>query len=297
MPLDACVIFNPLSGRGRAAGRLEKLRHQWAGRAVFWPTVQPGHAEALAARAAADGFSVVVAAGGDGTVHEVANGILTAGRPEVSLAVVPIGSANDYAYSLGVENGAMPDGAQRLVDVGLVRDAVGRQRHFVCCLGLGFNGQVTLESRKIRRLQGMALYGLATLRALISHHACPPMEITMDDGPRAIWETLMLSVLLGRREGGFVLAPGALLDDGLFDYVQAGNLSRCEVLQLLPRIALAGPPRNRAKIRMGRCRRITVRSPTPLAVHIDGELFARPEDDIKELEITIQPRALRVLTT
>ena len=236
----------------------------------------------------------MAAAGGDGTVHEVANGLLSANRPDVCFAVVPIGSANDYANSLGIDSGTAPAVAQRQVDVGLVRDASGRARHFVCCLGVGFNGMVTLEARKIERLQGLALYGLATLRALWKHHACPAIEVSIDDLPPATWSTLMLSVLVGRREGGFVLAPDAQLDDGLLDYVQAGDLSRWEVVKLLPRMALAGPPKNNPKIRLGRCRKMTLRSPTPLAVHADGEFFARPADKVRDLEISVQPGALRI---
>jgi diacylglycerol kinase family enzyme len=120
------------------------------------------------------------------------------------------------------------------------------------------------------------------------------MEVTIDNEPTAIWPTLMLSALLGRREGGFVLAPNAVLDDGLFDYIHAGALTRWEILRLLPRLASAGPPNSYPKVRIGRCRRIAVRSPVPLAVHIDGELFARPDDKVNELEIGIQPLALRV---
>ncbi|HYV35993.1 MAG TPA: diacylglycerol kinase family protein [Gemmataceae bacterium] len=293
MAREMCVIFNPQSGRGRAARRLATLQTQWADKAVFWPTTQPGHAEELASKAAAEGFAVVVAAGGDGTAHEVANGILNARNPNVAFGIVPIGSANDYAHSLQWWH-ALKQREGDDVDVGVVRDATGRQRYFVCCLGLGFNGMVTLESRKIKRLQGLALYGLATLRALWYHHACPPMEVTIDDQPTAIVPTLMLSILLGRREGGFVLAPDALLDDGLFDYVHADGLSRWEVLKLLPRLAIAGPPKNDPKVRLGRCRRIKLHSPAPLAVHIDGEFFARPEDGVRDLEIWIQPRALKV---
>ncbi len=294
MAQDLCVIFNPHAGRGRAAHRLAKLQHDWADRAVFWPTAQPGHAEELATKAALAGFRVVAAAGGDGTVHEVANGLLAAGRPAVAFAVVPIGSANDFAHSLEFGNGKMPAAAQRWVDVGFVRDAAGRRRRFVNCMGLGFTGMVTIESRKIKRLQGIALYGLATLRALWYHHACPPTEVTMDDRPTETWPTLMLSVLLGRREGGFVLAPHAVLDDGLLDYVHVGELSRLGVLRFLPRLALAGPPENHPKVRVGRCRRIVLRSPTPLAVHVDGEFFALPQDNVRDLEIGIEPRALCV---
>jgi diacylglycerol kinase family enzyme len=293
MTADLCVIFNPRSGRGRAGRRLDRLRHQFADRAVFWPTEQPGHAELLAHKAADEGFRIVAAAGGDGTVHEVANGLLTASRTDVNFAVVPIGSANDYAHSLGLDNGSPPPSAERHVDVGTVRDEYGRQRHFVCCLGLGFNGKVTLESQKIKRLQGVALYGLATLRALWYHYECPAMEVAIDDQPAVTLPTLMLSVLLGRREGGFVMAPEAVLDDGWFDYVHAGALSRWEVLQFLPRLALWGPPKEYPKVRQGRCRRIALRSPVPLALHVDGEIFARPADNVRQLKIDLHPGALR----
>src|SRR5205823_6269766 len=147
----------------------------------------------------------------------------------------------------------------------------GRERYFVCCLGLGLNGTVTLESRRIRRLQGIALYGLATLRALWYRYATPAMTFAIDEQPAWSAPTLMLSVLLGRREGGFVLAPEARLDDGLFDYLHAGALPRWEVLKFLPRVALSGPPTDHPKVKLGRCRQIALRSEAPLTVHIDGE--------------------------
>src|SRR5262249_37226977 len=146
------------------------------------------------------------------------------------------------------------------VDVGRVREPGGRERYFLCCLGLGLNGAVTLESRRIRRLRGVALYGLATLRALYYHYACPLIALTIDEEPTWTVRTLMLSVLLGRREGGFVMAPAARLDDGWFDFVHAGCLSRWEVLRFLPRLALAGPPANYDRVRQGRCRHIRLSS-------------------------------------
>ena len=75
---------------------MQELKQVLASRAEFWPTKRAGHAEELARDASLKGFSVVAAAGGDGTVHEVANGLLRAGRPEVEFAVLPLGSANDY---------------------------------------------------------------------------------------------------------------------------------------------------------------------------------------------------------
>ena len=290
---ELCVIFNAAAGRRRAARRLNRLRRNWGARAEFWPTSHAGHADELAYQAAKAGFPTVVAAGGDGTVHEVANGLLRAGRPEVVFGVAPIGSANDYAHSLNHEAGPDPF-AVRAVDVGVVRDPAGRQRYFVCCLGLGLNGAVTLESTRIKRLQGLALYGLATLRALWYRYACPVMALTVDGRQTDPAPTLMLSVLLGRREGNFVMAPEARLDDGLFDYVRAGCLSRAEVLRYLPRIALAGPPKSHPKVTFGRCQTLGLCSEAPLTVHIDGEFFSRPEDDVRSLDIRLLPRALRV---
>lgn len=291
--VEYCVISNPVAGRRRAASRFERLRRRFAGQADFWQTQHAGHAEELALEAARAGFPVVVAAGGDGTVHEVANGLLRASRPDVIFGVLPIGSANDYAHSLAHDGRpAQPGGLA--VDVGVVNAPGGRQRHFVCCLGLGFNGAVTLESQRIKRLQGVALYGLATLRALWYHYASPRMSLTIDEEQTRWEQTLMLSVLLGRREGNFVMAPEARLDDGLFDYVHAGALSRGEILCLLPRLALHGPPSDYPKVRQGRCRQLRLSSAVPLTVHIDGEFFSRPEDKVRALDITLLPRALRV---
>jgi diacylglycerol kinase family enzyme len=291
---EICVVFNPAAGKQRAAKRLQTLERHWGNRVHWRPTDAAGHAVELARQAAIEGYSIVAAAGGDGTVHEVANGLLLAGNRDVRFAVIPIGSANDYAHSL--EHAFPPNSESDVhaVDVGLVREPGGRQRYFVCCLGLGFNGMVTLESRRIRRLQGVALYGLATLRALWYHYGTPRMEITFDEEPPRQLRTLMMSVLVGRREGSFVMAPDAKLDDGLLDYAHAGDLTRWEVLRLLPRLALAGPPTAHAKVRLGRCRRIHLRSESPLAVHTDGEFFCRPDENIRELEMHIMPAALHV---
>ena len=127
-----CVIFNPTAGRGRARPRLERLKRCLGARAEFRPTQWAGHAEHLALEAAQEGFAFVAAAGGDGTAHEVANGILRAGRPEVTLAVFPIGSANDYAHSLGLDADWWLDGDSGVnachVDVGKARTPGGREQ-------------------------------------------------------------------------------------------------------------------------------------------------------------------------
>jgi diacylglycerol kinase family enzyme len=289
---ELCVIFNPAAGKQRARRRLERICTGLSGRADFWPTEHAGHASELAHAAALAGYRVVAAAGGDGTAHEVLNGLMTAERPEVHFSIIPIGSANDYAHSLGLDRDSPPPA--RPVDVGRVRAPGGRQQFFGCNLGLGLNGAVTWESRKVRRLQGMFLYGLATIRALYYHFQTPRMTIRFDEGEPWQSPTLLMSVLLGRREGGFVLAPRAEVDDGWFDYVHAADLSRWQVLRFLPRIALFGPPEVYPKVRQGRCRRVQLSSEAPLIVHIDGEFFCLPEDKVRELEIDLLPGTLTV---
>src|SRR5262245_63292581 len=135
MAAQQCVIYNPTAGYGRAKRHLDSLRRALEERAEFLPTQGPGHAEELALAAARAGFPLVGAAGGDGTVHEVANGLLRAGGAEAALAPFPIGSANDYAHSLGLmpvwwtRPGAAV--AVRPVDVGVARAPGGRERYFV----------------------------------------------------------------------------------------------------------------------------------------------------------------------
>ena len=291
-----CVIYNPAAGKGRAHGRLDRLRRTLKASAEFWPTHGPGQAQELARKAADSGFAVVAAAGGDGTVHEVANGLLRSESTAVTLAVVPVGSANDYAYSLGLDErwwlSPDPTIAAHFVDVGVVR-AGTRSRFFVNGLGLGFNGAVTLESRRSKRLQGLALYGLAFLRALIWHFHSPSMTVQLDDEERTV-PTLALSLALGQREGNFVVAPNAVLDDGLFDYVHVGPLRRRDLMAFVPGM-ITGRLREHPDVRMGRCRRVRLRAESALTVHVDGEFFCLPQDDVRALEVDLLPGRLRVL--
>jgi len=289
---ELCVIFNPAAGKQRGKARLAQIRRTWGAHVVFRPTEYTGHGIELAEDAARAGFAVVAAAGGDGTAHEVLNGLMRVRNPDVQFSILPIGSANDYAFSLGLDQKHPPP--PRRVDVGIVRAPTGKSVYFGCCLGLGFNGCVTWESRRIRRLQGVFLYGLATIRAMIYHYRIPSMTLKIDDEPAWTVPTLLFTTLIGKREGGFVLAPKAEVDDGLLDFVHAADLSRWEILKFLPRLAVFGPPEQYPKIRQGRCRRVQLRSETPLIAHTDGEFFCLPSEGICEVAIEIMPAALSV---
>jgi diacylglycerol kinase (ATP) len=261
------------------------------------PTSGPGHAEELARSAAAAGWPVVAAAGGDGTVHEVANGILQAGNSASALAVIPIGSANDYAYALGLGSKWWRQHdrplERRPVDVGRIECSSGKKRFFVNGAGIGFNGAVTFESRSIRGLQGVALYSIALLRALWRHYRFPMIEVEIDGLVRRC-PTLALSSSLGKREGNFLLAPQAKLDDGFFDYLQAGPIRWWEVLRYLPGMIFGKLPTDHPSLWLGRCRRMAIRAESPVFVHLDGELFSLPADQELNFQIDLLPCRLEI---
>ena len=167
-------------------------------------------------------------------------------------------------------------------------------RYFVNGFGAGFNGLVTRESRRIRRLRGLALYGLAVLRVILFQYVTPTTTVRLDDGDPLTAPTLGLSLALGRREGNFVVAPQAQIDDGLFDYVHGGALTRGGLLLFMAQMAAQRLQTDHPLVRMGRCRRATLHSEAPLIVHTDGEFFCLPEDGLHDLEVELLPRALRV---
>jgi diacylglycerol kinase (ATP) len=292
------VIYNPSAGRGRAKSRLENLMSQMAGRVTLVPTEGPGHAETLAYEAALEGAPVIGAAGGDGTVHEVANGLLRADKPECALTVVPIGSANDYAYSLGLPADWWLDESRpfgyRQVDVGVIEAVGGKTRYFINGAGVGFNGAVTFEARSIKSLQGIWLYGLALLRALWRHYQFPLMDVQLDALRRDKTPTLAFSAAIGKREGNFLLAPEAEVDDGLFDYMHAGPIRWWEVLRYLPGMIRGKLPVDHPAFWQGRCRDIGLQSEQDLIIHLDGELFALPGDGVRDIRIVMLPGKLRV---
>lgn len=276
---------------------LVELRAELGGEIELRPSREAGHAVELARDAAKQGFAKVVAAGGDGTVHEVANGVLQSERRDVIFSVWPIGSANDYAFSLGMDvwwkrRHERLATEVRGVDVGRVT-APGRERFMVGNFGVGFNGMVTIEARKTTWLRGMPLYAFAFLKAIVKHFATPTMTLRFDDR-EVTTPTLALSVLNAQREGNFPLRPLARLDDGLFDFMHATRLSRGHLVRYLPAMATGKLPEKHKLLHLGRARRVEVRSATPLCVHADGEFVCVPEENIREVAVEVLPKRLRV---
>lgn len=293
----ACVIYNPFAGRGRARKLLDDARRWAAPDAEVRATEGPGHGVELAREAAGQGYARVIAAGGDGTVHEVANGLLQANRPSTLLSVWPLGSSNDYAYSLGLDawwkgRGQTVTTTPTAMDVGRISGG-GRELFYVNCSGVGFNGMVALESRGIRWLRGIPLYALAFLRAMCWHFRTPPLKVMFDD-TATDRPTLALTVNVGKKEGGFPITDGAKLDDGRFDFLHVADVKRWELVRYLPGLIVGKLPVGHPKIATGTAATVRVTGDTPLCVHADGEFFCKPADGITAATFETLPRRLTV---
>lgn len=295
------VILNPVAGRGYGSKAEPQIRAYLKEEGLdFDLTRTEGHwhAAELAEEAATAGFEVIVAAGGDGTTNEVVNGLMAASAGSVAgmLGIIPVGSGSDFARAAGVPpdlRGAcqrLAQGQPRLVDVGLARLPGQTSRYFDNTLGIGFDGQVTLEARRFMRLRGMALYLPVVLKTIFISYK-PPL-VTIDyDGQRIEQRSLMIVVANGPREGSsFYVAPDAAPDDGYFDLCIAKELSRLGMLAMVPEF-MKGTHVNKEPITMARARRVTITSEDNLVAHMDGEMLCT---EGHQITCEIVPQALRI---
>jgi len=297
------MILNPNADLGRAwrdAADLRPVVEQYGG-ADWTGTVYPTHAIELARQAAEDGYEMIISVGGDGTVHEVVNGLMqvpAANRPR--LGIVPMGSGNDFAYAIGMDTRPayalrqIFTGKPRRIDVGRLEDGSGRIEYWNNALGVGFDATVTIHSRRFTYLRGFMVYLLAVLQTIALNHDSPRMHITTD---RESWsdELLMLVVTNGSREGGgFKVVPQAKPDDGLLDYACITHVSRPMMLRLIPEV-MNGTHGRFPQVRMGNLCHMELRAESPLNVHVDGEIFAGFGMDVRQLSVEILPGALEIL--
>lgn len=277
------VIWNPCAGRGKAGSegvRLEALvREACSRRSVEWEileTAAAGHGIELARRAAAEGASLVVAAGGDGTLNEVLNGIM---GTDAILGLLPMGTGNDVARCLELskklnENVDMLfDGVARPIDVGqMLVPSLRMQRWFLNVAGCGFDALVAQRAnRGFPLLRGTAAY-LAAVGATLVH--LKPANLTLKlDGVTQSARALMCSVANSTSYGGGMkVAPDARLDDGLFDICLLREAGRLEFLRAFPGV-FKGTHITHPRVSMYRAREVEIVSDMPLPLLIDGEVL------------------------
>lgn len=294
------LIFNPTANLGRAHHLETGLRTVIAGmEEVDWVnTAYPGHAAKLARQAGEQGCHLVIAVGGDGTVHEVANGLMQLSpekRP--GLGIVPVGSGNDFSYCLGIS--ADPSAALRQVlagqphpvDIGRIHDEHGHSAYWTNSIGIGFNAIVVIRSRRVPLVRGFGIYLVAVLQTILLNHSPFHVQVNGSEPP---WQDklLMLSLSNGQREGGgFHISPAGRQDDGLLEYMGVRQISRLRMLYTVPFFLRKEPP-DLPYIFRGRFRRFEIVSDRPLVIHTDGEIFSGLDSRLHRLQVEVVPAAL-----
>ncbi len=245
------VIVNPRSGRGLSETRWARVRGALTdglGELDSAFTGGPRDACAIARREAEAGRRLIVALGGDGTISEVANGILEAGAgARTELGIIPRGTGGDFRRTLELPHEVaeaarrIRDGQARPIDAGRVHfrgHSGGTEvRHFVNVASFGFSSAVaTRANASSKRFGGrMAFFG-ATLRALVSYDNTD-VWLTIGAEPRERRRVLLAAVGNGRFfGGGMKICPDARIDDGGLDLVTVGDMTKGEVLTNLGRL-------------------------------------------------------------
>lgn len=286
------VIINAAASAGRARRTWARIKDQFAAIRSFDSayTQRAGHAIELARDAAAAGYELVVAFGGDGTVHETVNGIMRADAARTTLGIIPGGSGNDIARTLGIPAdpleacGLLREPRPRLMDLMWVGD-----RYCVGAGGVGFDGEVAaLANRWPKYLPGPITYVLGILVTLATFN---PVELELELD-RVLHRTRAFTVAVGNTQyygSGMRICPLAQTDDGLLDVVIVGAISKIEALRLVSSL-FKGMHLLHPKVASHRVREVRVRSRVPLSIQIDGELVGKVPATFRNA-----PGALRVV--
>jgi diacylglycerol kinase (ATP) len=304
------IIVNPASAGGATGrawpGLASEVRRHFGAFAVAF-TGRGGEASGIAEREARAGRTLVIACGGDGTISEVANGILRAGAG-AELGLLPSGTGGDFRRTLGVPARAadaaraLREGEARPMDAGRVTFANARgeeePRFFVNVASFGMGGDVIrrVKSREglpagaARLLGGKAAFAAAALRASLTFEK-PSVRVSLDGGAGSRLTVANFCVANARYfGGGMKIAPKALVDDGLFDVVAVGDISALTVLANSYRLYL-GTHLGMQQVQHARARRVRAESAdgSNVKLEVDGELVGR-----LPAEFELLPRALRV---
>jgi diacylglycerol kinase (ATP) len=296
------VIINPKSGKGRVREQKEMIAQlgRRFGEVDIFTTARPGHATELAAQAVSEGYDRVVAAGGDGTVHEVVNGLVQGNQAILPLGIIPIGSGNDMAFSLGIHE--KPEeavervftGNSQVLDLGRVIDDRGRTKVFQNNLGIGFDAIVVMRTETITRLHGFPMYLTAVLQTILFYYDTPFLEMRFDDEVVNQRSLFLYAGIGPRGGGGFLLTPAAQRDDDLIDTCLVNPVSRITMLYMLTRV-MKGTHVTSRHVTMRQNRQIVVRSSSPMPLYLDGEMFAYPRDNVRQITVTSLPAAIEVI--
>lgn len=288
----ALVIANPAAKHGeteRLIPVVSQLLHNLPHDLVL--TERMGHAAEIAAQAA--DRDLVVAVGGDGTVHEVLNGLMSLpAETRPALAVLPTGSGNDTRRTLGIPTDltqaalVVGTGQRKRFDVGVCNGV-----YFNNSFAAGLDAKVTakaVEYKVTTRRSGLWLYLTALLHVLVHELDSFNLSISFDGAAPEEHDTLIVAVTNGPTYGGgFFITPDAVADDGLFDVCMIDPLSLPQALLRLPAVIMGKHTRMKV-VHMRRHHSLVIECDTPVPAQIDGEVLLESRYEIEMLPGAIE---------
>jgi YegS/Rv2252/BmrU family lipid kinase len=273
----ACIIFNPVA-RGTKARHFRAWLDDVAAECALKPTQGAGDARRLAAEAVNEGFEIVVAAGGDGTVNEVLNGIgdVPDGFERVDLGVLPLGTVNVLARELNIP--LRLDSAWAIlkrsramqIDLGradFFEQGQPRHRYFIQLGGAGLDARaIELVSWRLKKRIGPLAYVVAGLQALVERK---PLVSVVSNGQRLDGELALLGN--GKYYGGtFAIFPSAALADGRLDVCVLPRANFWTLLRIAPGLLFGGRLPEKLVRRLS-AEKIELTGDSPAAFELDGE--------------------------
>ncbi|CAM4435252.1 diacylglycerol kinase family protein [Deinococcus marmoris] len=281
------VVLNPNAGGGLATREWPRLEAELKRRGQpFELILEDSGEDALARIQALPPRIAVLAVGGDGTVGALLPALVSVpGRPGRPLAVVPLGTGNDFAGMLGLKTGQFAEALDRLtfqprdVDALEVRilegDGAGRTHVLLNGLGLGFDAAVTANmARAPRQFQGFARYAWSAVATVRELHLSE-VQITLDGQPFYSGPSPIVAVMNGTRYGGgFQISPRSSPRDGLLDVVAGGPMNRFQLVKLMLRV-LSGTHLDQPQVHTAQGREAVIRWNAATPLHLDGDLHGQ----------------------
>jgi diacylglycerol kinase (ATP) len=299
------IILNPFAGRGTAAQMIPAIETAMKNLGVDYDlalTEYPWHAAELAEKAITEGYDAVVAAGGDGTINEVINGIMLsrqAGFGTARLGVLPIGRGNDFAFSMGLPVEfdaccrALADGSLKSIDIGRISGGTYPDgRFFGNGVGVGFDAVVGFIASQ-SRLTGFLSYLVAAMKTIFLYFKPPTVAIEMEQ-ETITQPSLMVSIMNGRRMGGgFMMAPEGDPTDHQLDLCIVANVRKPVIFVLFPRV-MNGTQAGHPAVQYRKSSHLHVRAVEgTLPVHADGETICTHGS---EISIELLPAQIELIT-
>ncbi len=288
----AVVLLNGLAGKGSARLKHEAVREEAAAAGIeVRGAASPEEMEQCARQAAASGIERVIAAGGDGTVHHVLNGIAGSGA---LLGIIPCGSGNDLAVNLGIPRDVRA--AARFAFTGETRDidlcrveCGGHSRFYGCIASFGLDSHANRIANLHRGpFRGTALYVWSLLRAL-AEFTPVDVRVTHDAGEYRAEILLLVAANASSYGGGMRIAPGADLADGRLDLVAVRRMTRLKLLWCFPEV-FSGQHVSREEVTCLCSTEVLVEAARPLQIFADGEYIGQTP-----ARVSVLPAALRVI--